>query len=332
MHLLPLNIAKLVNVADQKDSTRFALSAVHLKLNDNGSFLAEATDSKRLIRVRGTVHEVREEYPQHGPFDAAPETPGKSRFLVPQAAWQRAFTMANKVGKRARHKPILKTVAVKLAETATFAATDLDSYPVEQTREIEGRYPPVDDILKQSCREAGFEFSVDAKMFGELLLAMASMQGGDDKSVKLYSAGPGKPVYLAGKGENGERLEAIMMALASDEKRGAKPEMQHSDAPAPKPQSSAVEPVPAVVEEPEAAAVNPAEAVEPAPVEPTEIEAGAQAVAPVVGFSAMGAETIIERRNAGVSWATLAASLNCPVSTLRNRVKRHLAGAVESAA
>lgn len=46
MHLLPLTIAKVATAADSKNSTRFALSGVHIVLDPGGKFLVETTDSK----------------------------------------------------------------------------------------------------------------------------------------------------------------------------------------------------------------------------------------------------------------------------------------------
>lgn len=214
MHLLPLHLARIADAADLKNSTRFALSAVHLRLPTPGTFVIESTDSKRLIRISGECQHKADDYPAHASLDAAAEDPKKKTFLVPAEVWKRSFTMAGKLKSR---DAINKTLAVKLGkDTATFAATNLDSYPVESTREIEGRYPPTDDIVKQTKKNTKFCFAVDPMLLADTLKAISSMQGDDNKRVEFHVGKENTPIRILGRGANGEEIEAFVMPLAGE--------------------------------------------------------------------------------------------------------------------
>jgi hypothetical protein len=66
MHLLPTNLASLVDVADKKDhGGRFTLASVHLRVHGDNTFIAEATDTKVLLRVCGPCVNSSEDYPEH---------------------------------------------------------------------------------------------------------------------------------------------------------------------------------------------------------------------------------------------------------------------------
>lgn len=214
MLLLPMSIAKVSALADKKDSTRFALSGVHLKIQ-NGRWFAESTDSKRLIRVSGELStKAIKEYPPHSGMDKAEHDPDIKECLIPAASWNRAFTMMKP--RKTSSKPALNNVALKFTKTeATFGATDLDSYPVENTRLLEGRFPTTDDIVKQTEKSVSLAFAVDPKLLADSLNAMAAMMGDGDKRCVVYCDAKGeKPVILRAKGATGEEIELLMMPLA----------------------------------------------------------------------------------------------------------------------
>lgn len=210
MHLLPLNLAKIVDQTDSKNSTRFTLSAVHLRLMGDNTFIAEATDSKQLIRVTGNCVGDVSEYPEHAGMKAAPN--GSLEALVPGESWKAAFSMANKLAKKNR-KPLLNSVAVKLGkDTATFGATNLDSYPVEQTRLVDGRFPPTGDILGRAQKKGEFVFAADPKLLAGLLNTMASFAGEDNKRVEFFIEDSNKPILIRHVGSE-LKAEGILMPL-----------------------------------------------------------------------------------------------------------------------
>jgi hypothetical protein len=135
MHLLPTHLAPLADLADSKPAGRFALGNVQLRIHGDNTFTAAATDTKVLLRVSGPCVGPVEEYPEHPAMATAPN--GKMEGLIPADSWKKAFSSAAKVTRKQRS--VLRSVAVKVGDNmATFGATDLDSYPVEQTRLSEG--------------------------------------------------------------------------------------------------------------------------------------------------------------------------------------------------
>jgi hypothetical protein len=125
MHLLPTHLAALADVAAKNETGRFMLETVHLRVHGDNTFLAEATDTKVLLRVSGPCVGPADEYPEHPGMTTAPN--GSMEGLIPAKAWVKAFSNANKVTKKS-HQANLKTVAVKIGkDMATFGSTNLDS-------------------------------------------------------------------------------------------------------------------------------------------------------------------------------------------------------------
>ncbi len=208
MNLLPLNLAKLADAADKKGSSRFALSSVHLRLHGDNTFLAEATDTHQIIRVTGDCPYPADEYPAHPGLAAAPN--GGIEALIPLDAWKSAFAMAKKVKTR---QPILKSLAVSIGkDVTTFAATNLDSYPTEQTRHVEGRFPPAGDIISQSIKGAKFLFAADAKLLSQNLATLASFSDESEVRVEFSGNGPHKPIGIKLTGVSA-RVESVVMPL-----------------------------------------------------------------------------------------------------------------------
>lgn len=220
MHLLPLTLGKLADQTDKRDSTRFALSGVHLIVGraqgvGANTFTAEVTDSKQLIRVSGPCSGQPDEYPEHPGLATAPN--GAFEALIPAETWRRAFVTAVKTTKKAKYKAsILQSVAVKVGEhVTTFAATDLDSYPVEQTKNMDGKYPPVNDILRQT-RKSKFAFAADPKILAGVLETLATFTEAGSGRVEFYVSQPGKPLYIKAINPDGLNVESVVMPLAPE--------------------------------------------------------------------------------------------------------------------
>ena len=210
MHLLPLTIAKVATAADSKNSTRFALSGVHIVLDPGGKFLVETTDSKRLLRVSGECEHKPDEY-LHADLHARKEDKKRREFLCPADTWRKAFTMLN---PKAKWKPILNSVGLVLEkDSATFGMTDLESTPTLNTREVEGKYPPTNDIMRQTTKGEKFAFAADPKLLAEGLLAMASMMDKTSMRVEFFTNGQDKPFMVRATGENGVLIEFLVMPL-----------------------------------------------------------------------------------------------------------------------
>lgn len=212
-HLLPLNLGRVAEIADRDNSTRFALSGVHVVLNPDNTYVVEATDSKSFVRVTGPCNGSADEYPS----GAIPqlEAAGNRRAdaLLPGDQWKEIFARATKLTRKSI-KPILKSVAVKIGpNAATLAMTNIEQSPCESVRLVEGRFPPTDHILGQSEKDGKPLFSVNAKRLKELLQVLIAFSGGDaaDYRVDFSSAGLGKPILI--KTRNGEGQEAVGIVM-----------------------------------------------------------------------------------------------------------------------
>ena len=214
MRLLPTDLSALSDVTG--DNTRFSTAAVHLVLHGDNTYVAEATDTKVAVRVAGPCVANPDDYPDIPALAAAPN--GKAEGLIPAAVWKKTFAAAAKHTRRG-HRAELKSVATKVgAELATFGYTDLDSSPVESTRMVEGRFPPLGDIIPPPMTGRDL-VAVDADRLADVLKAMAKLapHGGNFPVVHLETYGSGKPLRLVANGEDGRTVTAIVMPIQSDE-------------------------------------------------------------------------------------------------------------------
>ena len=201
MHLLPTSLAKLADVSDARDSTRFSLSSVHIRVHGDNTFIAEATDSKRVLRVTGPCLADPNEFPSATVpnFDAAPNSGMEA--LIPASGWREVFSRATKITKSNR-KPEIAGVAVKIGKDATtFGAVDTFAAKTmcETVRHIEGRYPPIADIMGQCQKNNRLAFAADPVLLAELLRAMIPLIDESTQRVEfLVGDKPGKPVLVKG--------------------------------------------------------------------------------------------------------------------------------------
>lgn len=217
-HLLPPTLARVADAADRKDSTRFALGNVHLRINADGTFTADATDSKRLLRVTGPCLPA-EDFPADAVPGLATAPNGATAALVPATAWRKAFTSAEKLTRKvARTKPVLGSVAVSLSgDVTTFGATDLVAPTCETVANGTGRFPPTDDIMRQS-RKVKPLFSVDPLLLADQLRALADFCDDTGMRVDFSTACPGKPLFITAHGnEFGLEATGLIMPLGDSE-------------------------------------------------------------------------------------------------------------------
>jgi hypothetical protein len=225
MHLLPTHLAPLADIAAKSQTGRFALEVVHLRVHGDNTFIAEATDTKVLLRVTGPCVGPAEEYPEHPGMTTA--TNGSSEALIPEKAWAKAFSNGEKVTKK--QKSQLKSVAVKMSkEIATFGATNLDSYPVEQTRLVEGRFPPATDIIDQTRKHVTVSFRVDPIYMARALKVISAV-GCDEENraveILINTNDVNKPFMIrADERSDGIKAEAIVMPLETEKKKNQESE------------------------------------------------------------------------------------------------------------
>jgi hypothetical protein len=225
LHLLPTHLAPLADLADKRSTgSRFALTGIHLRVHGDNTFLAEATDTKVLLRVSGPCVAPVDEYPEHPGLKDAPN--GSMEALIPATTWTKVFSSAAKTTKRA-YGDALKSVAVKMSkEMASFGSTNLDSYPVEQTKLVEGRFPPAADIIDQTRKRLTRSLWVDPIQLSRALKVIGTIGCDEDsQAVELcFTDDPERPFLIESKRSDGMKSELIVMPLA--ERPTIKPEQQ----------------------------------------------------------------------------------------------------------
>ncbi len=170
MHLLPTNLGCIADCAAKED-TRYAITGVHVKVNDDNTYRVEATDTHILAVVTGECVDKADLHPfsTYDPVCAAPN--GKSESLINAKSFKDFFAKAKKVTQKASgHKPILGSVATVIGEKeTTLGATDMEQRPVDRFTNLEGRYPPIRDIIPKSTKKPVCKIRIDAKMLAKLL-------------------------------------------------------------------------------------------------------------------------------------------------------------------
>jgi hypothetical protein len=212
MHLLPTTLACLADQSEKNPTGRFALSNIQLRLHGDNTFTAASTDTKVLVRVTGPCVGPVEEYPEHPAMANAPNR--KLDALIPAASWRKAFSTAAKVTRK--QKNVLRSVAVKLGDQlATFGATDGDSFPVEQTRVSDGRFPPVADIIpKPGSGKA--RFWVDPLYLADVLKTIAAIACDEDNRRVEIEVNGEKPIAIRAQRADGIRADGVLMPLPGE--------------------------------------------------------------------------------------------------------------------
>ena len=217
--MCPTSLGKLADVSDARDSTRFSLSSVHIHVHGDNTFIAEATDSKRVLRVTGPCLADPNEFPSATVpnFEAASNSGMEA--LIPASGWREVFSRPTKITKSTK-KPEIAGVAVKIGKDATtFGAVDTFAAKTmcETVKHIEGRYPPIADIMGQCQKNNRLAFAADPVLLAELLRAMIPLIDESTQRVEfLVGDKPGKPVLV--KGFNPSLcVEGLIMPLSAGE-------------------------------------------------------------------------------------------------------------------
>jgi hypothetical protein len=217
IHLLPLNLGRLAKHADKKGyAGRFITAGVRVAFPTTGSYLAEATDTKQLVRVEGPVVADPNDYPHESIPGLSTAPNGATAAVVPLAAWEKAFAQANKLGNLKRLNNALGSVACVVGNNVTtFGATDTESRMVEQTPNLEGRYVDGDFIIEKTEKDAPIAtFTVDAKMLLELLKTAAAFAEDDDNNrVDIEVRGTHKPIIIRSMNSKGQKFTGLQMPL-----------------------------------------------------------------------------------------------------------------------
>lgn len=216
MNTLPLSVAPLCEIADKREGTRWAVTGIQVE-DLGGRFRATATDTKRLVIVEGPDAVPASRYPESAGLAAAPNTAVKG--LVPREVWKAVFAGAKKGTKR--FQTVTQCVAVKLGESvATLASTDgAGSSPVSTSGLVEGRFPPVDDVMKTPRKKRGkgaIVVHLDPTLVGDTLKTIGKMMP-DGRHVRVEFFDQSKPFLVEGLGESDEKIEAAIMPMAIEQ-------------------------------------------------------------------------------------------------------------------
>jgi hypothetical protein len=157
---IPANVASIAKLADPSNS-RYALAGLLVSERPDG-YQVEATDGKRLGIVRGPGAEAER------PEALADAPNGATEALIAAAD----FANLVKANSKARWPALLVL--------GTDASTFLSDGKVVRVRNLDGRWPAIDQVLPMNPPAA--EFAVSAKLFAELLLVGAAF-GDDGKPV-----------------------------------------------------------------------------------------------------------------------------------------------------
>lgn len=207
--LLPPNLANVAKLC--AENPRYALSGPRLTLTDTG-YRVDATDGRRLLTVTGDYPDPPADYPELPALASAPN--GAASAIIPTKDWQAAFKMLPKA-RLTRQRPILGNLAAVIGETVTtFGSTDMESTQAKECRNVEGRYPAVEEIKPPVC-QTPTEVHVDPRMLAELLSVLSDFTDDENKGItlKVYPSKPGgysQPLWVEVE-NRGQKVTACLM-------------------------------------------------------------------------------------------------------------------------
>jgi|GEM_PF-7049287 len=211
MHLLPLLLGRLADHAD-RETAKYALGAVFLRLNNDNTFEAVATDTKTLVRVTGPCVAPPGDYPIFAELAEAPDD--GTTALIPVFIWRQAFTWARKLTARMEvTNPACRSVAVRIGpQETTFGVSDGEHPWWERATNSTGRYVPYQDVITKALAEPlNTQFAVDPTRMAQLLTTAADFcQGSSTPRVEIDSRGLNKPVVVRSTHAGMEFLGLIM--------------------------------------------------------------------------------------------------------------------------
>ena len=218
MHLLPLALGHLANLADRPGTGwKFLTGAILLRVFPDNTFEAVATDTKSLGRARGPCVAPAADYPTFPELADAPDT--ETTALVPADAWKRAFTWGRKLTERAVvTNPACRAVAVRIGPTETLlVVTDEHNPWFEFAPHVQGHFPPHESIIEKCLQDPpGDRFDVDPLRFATLLRTAAEFAPDREApTVTIEPKGPRRPVVVRTGRPDGIEFFGIVMPLST---------------------------------------------------------------------------------------------------------------------
>ncbi|HEY1187922.1 MAG TPA: hypothetical protein VGE74_09705 [Gemmata sp.] len=222
VHVLPPGLGRLAAHAGTEG--RFALGAVQVRFPSADTFVAEATDTKHLVRIEGPTVVPAAEFPDVPGLSAAPN--GAAKALVPATSWAKAFKSATSIKCRGSNKALGAVACVTGTERTTFAATNLEQFVCETTFNVTGKFPDSDTIVSKTVREtkggAGVaKVAFDPKLLIDILRTAETALGDIDNRVEMSFPidKDGKPtvkavLITAQNNTDGRKMTALLMPLS----------------------------------------------------------------------------------------------------------------------
>lgn len=247
--LLPVNLGCVANFADKKESgARWAVTGVQVEDKGDG-YSVVATDCASLIVVEGTYPTTQkpEDYPLFGLLEDARN--GGTKTLIPAKLFADTMKDAAKNTKRCT-KPILQNVAVVMADEVkavweskkvfvededgiqheqlgqgnlvspaipaevVMGWTNLDQESTPKARAVEGRFPPVRDVIPKKSLYTVVLDPANLIKLGRALEQMKSLIG-ENARVELGFTSDQKPLVAKIRNEEMQQdITIIIMQLA----------------------------------------------------------------------------------------------------------------------
>jgi hypothetical protein len=220
VHLLPLSLGRLADLAARPGLTaKFALDAVLLKLHDDNTFEAVATDAKSLVCVRGLCVAPAADFPLFPELASAPDD-GTSA-LVPAEVWKRVFTWGRKLTTRKDvTNPACRCVAVRIGTSeTTFGLSDERNPWSEAAAHVPGRYVPYEEVIANFLQQPladRFAVSVDPVRLGWLLRIAAEFCDPSAPRADVETHGPQRILTVRAVQPGGIEFFGLLMPLLSD--------------------------------------------------------------------------------------------------------------------
>jgi DNA polymerase III sliding clamp (beta) subunit (PCNA family) len=186
---LPRHLACLAALA-ARDPARYGPEAVRVRDPGGGLYRAEATDGRLLAILRGPIPDA--DYPAldgHDPGEGA-------EVLVAREDWQRAFRLGDKA----------RPVGLAVSEGELVLAVGDQALTVQPA---EGRYPDVDQVLPRHGPLVAER--LDPQVLAALLKVAAAVNPGGGVDLLYY--GPGKPLGLMTRTDDGHAFDGLLMPL-----------------------------------------------------------------------------------------------------------------------
>jgi DNA polymerase III sliding clamp (beta) subunit (PCNA family) len=199
--ILKPDLAGLAKLCGPHDYPRYPGAAgVRLKLDDKEYLCAEATDGRRLVRLRI-------------PTDSAGAFPVNVPVIVAARDWKRLCNLADPKGpggQEVRLSLVVDEHNLTLTGTTPCGKTLRIPYGREQSK-----FPDVERVIPK--KEPLFRVQVDALLLAELLTAIAPFGPGEENAnrVEIEFYADNHPFRITASNDEGAKVEGLIVPLES---------------------------------------------------------------------------------------------------------------------